>query len=52
LDAARAEVPTWALFDRLVLTAEDQEARKPDETYAREEFETTYVLMIWVESPT
>jgi hypothetical protein len=41
-DTAHAEVPSWALFNRLVLTAEDRDARKKAEGDVEKEFEAFF----------
>lgn len=41
-DAARADVPTWALFHRLVLTTDDRDARRNAERDIEKEFEALF----------
>jgi hypothetical protein len=41
-DAARADVPTWALFHRLALSADDREARRQAEGDLQKEFEAFF----------
>jgi hypothetical protein len=41
-DAAGADVPTWALFSRLVLSADDCDARSKAEAEVEKEFEAVF----------